>query len=722
MSIRTKTIFGIALIEIALLVTVCTISIKELKKSSTEDLYRESVVASELLIAATINSVLSTDLASLESLTSEFTASSDIVYVRIYNHQGLMANSGSSSHLPEQFEADSVDEIPADGVYDFSSPITLAGYNYGHIEIGLDSSRIDSRIDAVTNNLIIISIIGIITSVFLSFLLGHRLTQQFQIITCAASELIKGNFGHKIDVIGNDELATAAASFNIMSEKIQQLLTVSAEQQREIEDRETLLRTLLESLPAGILFGDEDRVAVFSNQKMAHIFGWDAITDFDVEGREFRSLLPLLLNKTKKPEEFLKFINKSISSESSITSHQIELYNQKIIEIDYVPIHFQESGITKHLWYFKDVTKILSSEKASQKAAMELATIFNLSPNGIAYFNLDGIIQHVNSAFRSLSGIAENDIEGSHLQELDDIFRAATSDTSIIPFTNYSNEIISSYNTGTRQELVHTFQIKKGTTIHIERTIIFDSSDGFSGGFVYLKDITEIKKLEIMKSEFLSTTAHELRSPMANIYGYSELLLDTDFEKSQQKELISIIHEQTQRLVYIINDLLDLARIESKVAGEVSMKPTNIRETIIKFLKGFDSNPKTHPIYLDKKPNIPEFSFDKNKIHQVLNNVISNAIKYSPNGGDILISTSPNKRQNIEGVSVEIKDNGIGMSDEQIDRIFERFYRADNSGKIPGTGLGMSIVKEIVDLHGGEVSVSSREKVGTTVSLWLPFL
>ena len=722
MSIRTKTIFGIALIEIALLVTVCTISIKELKKSSTEDLYRESVVASELLIAATINSVLSTDLASLESLTSEFTASSDIVYVRIYNHQGLMANSGSSSHLPEQFEADSVDEIPADGVYDFSSPITLAGYNYGHIEIGLDSSRIDSRIDAVTNNLIIISIIGIITSVFLSFLLGHRLTQQFQIITCAASELIKGNFGHKIDVIGNDELATAAASFNIMSEKIQQLLTISTAQQREIEDRETLLRTLLESLPAGILFSDENRIGIFSNQKMAHTFEWDAITDFDVEGRKFESILPLLLNKTKNPEDFLSFFNKSISSESSITGHQVELSNQNIIEIDYVPIHFQESEITKHLWYFKDVTKILSSEKASQKSAMELATIFNLSPNGIAYFNLDGIIQHVNNAFCNLLGIEEHDIEGSHLQALDDILRAATPDTSIVPFTHYSNEIINSYNAETRQELVHTFQIKKSTTIHIERTIIFDSSDGYSGGLVYLNDITEINKLEIMKSEFLSTTAHELRSPMANIYGYSELLLDTDFEKSQQKELISIIHEQTQRLVYIINDLLDLARIESKVAGEVSMESGNLEETIIKFLKEFDSNTKTHPIYLDTKSDIPEFNFDKNKIHQVLSNVISNSIKYSPNGGNILISTSPKKLQNTEGALVEIKDNGIGMSDDQIDRIFERFYRVDNSGKIPGTGLGMSIVKEIVDLHGGNIFVSSRENSGTTVSLWFPFL
>ncbi len=710
------------LVEVVLLTIVCAVSISALKSASTEDLHREAKITSNLLISATMNSLLATDLASLEVLTDEFSANPDVIYVRVFDRQRLMAESGVLTNLRKALYTDTESQNVATDIYEFSSPISLDGYEYGRLEIGLDAARIYSRIDDAKNNLITISIIGIIASALFSFFLGDRLTRQFEVITRASSELTKENFGHKIEVIGKDELATAARSFNIMAEKIQQLLSVSKDQQREITDREVILRTLLESIPAGILLGDENRVAIFSNQNLVEIFDWNSIEDFDVDGKDCSNLLPLILQKTKNPDGFLQFVNDSISKSCTVKNHQVDLINDKTIEVDYVPIYVAEGNTKKHLWYFRDITQIISTEKSSKKTAQELASIFKLSPDGIAYFDINGVILRANSTFCNLTGIDEQKVAGLSLRALDHVLIHLMVDSSCFKFTDYRSEITKSITYGTRRELTDTFEIKQNSIIHLERSIIFDSDNNLTGGFIYLKDITEIKKIEIMKSEFLSTTAHELRSPMANIFGYSELLLEKDFKKSQQLEFISIIHDQTQRLVYIIDDLLDLARIESQAAGDLNIETSDLKEILIKSADTHRSKSEKHTIQTIIDPTLPHLRFDKNKVHQVLNNIIDNAIKYSPRGGDIHISAYMEYMEGISGAQIKIKDGGIGMSSTQLDRVFERFYRADTSGKIPGTGLGMSIVKEIMDLHGGNISISSKEQSGTTVKLWFPIL
>ena len=222
-----------------------------------------------------------------------------------------------------------------------------------------------------------------------------------------------------------------------------------------------------------------------------------------------------------------------------------------------------------------------------------------------------------------------------------------------------------------------------------------------------------------MKSEFLSTAAHELRTPMASVYGFTELLLNREFEKGMTRDILGNIHQQSASLVRMVNDLLDLAKIEARLGKEFHflyqpLEPI-LKQTISEFMVHGDSR-EINTTFIDIKGNV---YVDADQIKRVFTNVIGNAFKYSPNNENIQISIS--KRTNSLGnaqIGVIIKDKGLGMTEEQIEHIFERFWRGPNTTHINGTGLGMSLVKEIMNFHQADVDIHSQPNEGTTVGLW----
>ena len=183
--------------------------------------------------------------------------------------------------------------------------------------------------------------------------------------------------------------------------------------------------------------------------------------------------------------------------------------------------------------------------------------------------------------------------------------------------------------------------------------------------------------------------------------------------------MIETIHRQSGLIVNLINELLDLARIEARQGKDFRMEVQAVQpivgDTIASLLVPGDARV---PVVVT--PDEALFaSIDTEKFRQALNNVLSNAYKYSPEGGEIRLEVLTEKRDGLEMVGVRVSDQGIGMSTQQVGRAFERFFRADPSGNIPGTGLGLSIVKEIIELHGGQVDLTSTAGVGTTVTLWV---
>jgi PAS domain S-box-containing protein len=249
-------------------------------------------------------------------------------------------------------------------------------------------------------------------------------------------------------------------------------------------------------------------------------------------------------------------------------------------------------------------------------------------------------------------------------------------------------------------------------------SVITDKAGKQTGIITTMHDVTYEREADRMKTEFISTAAHELRTPLTSIQGFSEILSTRDDLKEQERgKFLSYINRQSMNLANIINDLLDISRIESGRGYSLEKTPTNIAHIIRDKVPYFQVQSRRHQFDLILPEESVEAVVDEEKMGQVLENILSNAVKYSPEGGPIRITG----RVVQDDYQVSVEDQGIGMSPEQLERIFDRFYRADASNTaIPGTGLGMSIVKHILDAHGGKVWVESELGKGTTVRFSVP--
>jgi len=250
-------------------------------------------------------------------------------------------------------------------------------------------------------------------------------------------------------------------------------------------------------------------------------------------------------------------------------------------------------------------------------------------------------------------------------------------------------------------------------------SVIHDYEDKEIGIVTILQDVTYEREVDRMKTDFLSIAAHELRTPMTSVLGYSELLLIKDNLSAENKnEFIKYIHEESVAVTKLINDLLDISRIESGTEPPLNKEWYIVGDLIRKIAPYFvESSPKHRfEIILPKEQH--KLLADKDKMAQVIKNIIDNAVKYSPDGGVIRITgklTGDNYR-------VSIQDQGIGMTSEETEKIFDRFFRTATSltSGIRGLGLGMSITKHIVELHKGMISAESEPGKGTTVSFTIP--
>jgi signal transduction histidine kinase/HAMP domain-containing protein len=264
----------------------------------------------------------------------------------------------------------------------------------------------------------------------------------------------------------------------------------------------------------------------------------------------------------------------------------------------------------------------------------------------------------------------------------------------------------------------------------LEREVVIDHAGrvlavtasrlGGTAGVVWtVRDVTERAQLERAKSEFVATASHELRSPLTSIKGFVELLeRNPDGMSTRQREFVDIIKRSTDRLVELVNDLLDVARIEADHV-EINPRPIDIGEAVRELaeLMGPRIDAKHQHLGVYVAPTLPLAMADPERIRQVIGNLLTNAHLYTPEGGRIHVGVEADRAW----VRIVVADSGIGMTQDETDRAFERFYRArTSSASTPGTGLGLSIVKSLVDLHHGEVEVESDLGRGTTFHVRIP--
>ncbi|MFA6355544.1 MAG: ATP-binding protein [Candidatus Omnitrophota bacterium] len=241
-----------------------------------------------------------------------------------------------------------------------------------------------------------------------------------------------------------------------------------------------------------------------------------------------------------------------------------------------------------------------------------------------------------------------------------------------------------------------------------------------AGALLVFHDITELRRLEKIRQDFVANVSHELRTPLSSIKGYSETLMEGGVKQpKEQKEFLEIIYRESGRLAKLIDDILDLSRIESGKMAMVFM-PLDVGPAVKRVCAILEKQAasKSLRVSVELPGGLPRILADEGRISQVLLNLLDNAVKYTPENGKIRISAAP------EGnfVRIEVSDTGAGIPEADMPRIFERFYRVDKarSRELGGTGLGLSIVKHIVQAHGGQVSVKSAPEKGSTFSFTIP--
>ena len=248
------------------------------------------------------------------------------------------------------------------------------------------------------------------------------------------------------------------------------------------------------------------------------------------------------------------------------------------------------------------------------------------------------------------------------------------------------------------------------------------SSDQEKGGvLIVLHDVTEQHRNEERRKEFVANVSHELRTPLTNVRSYAETLrsAEGDIPQEMENSFLDIIISETDRMTHIVQDLLTLSRLD---AGNTEMRfaPFSFRESVENVCRAnaMEARRHSHTLTCTLAEDMPEISGDRQRLEQVVTNILGNAIKYTPDGGHIAVTGGGSGRS----VWVEVTDDGIGIPEKDRDRIFDRFYRVDKarSRESGGTGLGLSIAKEIVERHHGSLRLVPREGRGTTIRLVLP--
>lgn len=264
----------------------------------------------------------------------------------------------------------------------------------------------------------------------------------------------------------------------------------------------------------------------------------------------------------------------------------------------------------------------------------------------------------------------------------------------------------------------------EGSLLKVKFTPIHRRGKGITGTIAVLQDVTDQEKLEQSRRQFVANVSHELRTPLTTIKSYAEALGDGALEERELSErFVGVISNETERMIRLVTDLLHLSRLDSNQAP-LRRRQTHIHEMLDEVADrfSFQLRQKSIKSSVHVDPGLKLAWLDRDQIDQVLDNLISNAIKYTLDGGAIELAA----RKTAEGASLEIsvKDTGIGIPKKDLARIFDRFYRVDKarSRNMGGTGLGLSIAREIVKAHGGTISLYSELNEGTTVTFTLPLL
>ncbi len=358
------------------------------------------------------------------------------------------------------------------------------------------------------------------------------------------------------------------------------------------------------------------------------------------------------------------------------------------------------------------------------ESSTQLSQVFSSMPIGLALLDSQGRILRSNPAWHSIWGIGplEPDADFHMPWDLVPLLLARLVDP--LGLTDFcANGQSKPYEVqSTTIELRDPHQ-----ELQVLSAPTRDTLGQLTGRLWVLSDVTRERESERLKSEFISVVSHELRTPLTSILGYTELLLAREFAPDEQREFVKTVYNEANHLSQIVEDLLGISRLE---AGKVKLNQwvVSLRQLIGEMTAQLNHHLSTRHRMVIHLPNqLPPAYVDRDKVKQILFNLLTNAAKYSPRGGEISLAVEeaaelPPDHPSGKWLCVSVRDQGIGIAPEDLPRIWERFYRVDNTNtrRIGGTGLGLAITRALVELHGGRIWVESTAGKGSTFFFTLP--
>ncbi len=348
----------------------------------------------------------------------------------------------------------------------------------------------------------------------------------------------------------------------------------------------------------------------------------------------------------------------------------------------------------------RDTLAQIASEKGKMEAMLEYMT------EGVIALDSTGMIIHANPTAQEMFGVSASVLG----EPLDQVFDP------------------KQHNFGWRQALASNQTITRqlalpGGSARIVRSHaapFTNPESGQAGVVIVLYDITEQERLEELRRDFVANVSHELRTPLTTVKSYVETILDGAVDTPEMRmRFLSVVRDEADRMTRLVSDLLQLAQLDALSKRErFFIQPIKemVKDVTTKLMVTFEQKGLSFALALPESS--PMVYAAQDKIQQVLINILSNAIKYTPDGGRIFMSLA----ELDDGVEVVVQDTGMGIPKEDLPRIFERFYRVDKarSRELGGTGLGLSIARQIIESHGGRIRIESELGQGTTVRIWLP--
>lgn len=518
--------------------------------------------------------------------------------------------------------------------------------------------------------------------------------------------------------------------------------------EKRLRESERRFRTIFENANDEIVYLDSKGIVIDVNKKVFDIFGF---VPEEVIGKNVFEI------------PFMDRANLELVTEEFV--HAIEMGNARLLVIeskhkDGHPVYveastnlLEENGrVEGVLVILRDITGRKKQEKeregliAALRASEErYRALVNNAGVPIIYYDLDGRIQLINKVGARVFGGMVDELVGKSL-----------------------SEVVPAYAPSMLARLKHLAQTRVGAEFEefldlpwgkywfvTNMQPVIDGEGRVCGAQIVSQDITErkqmeqrireyseeleerleeleaayekLKELDKLKDSFLSTVSHELRTPLTSIKSFAEILLNYSDDPATQKEFLGIINEETDRLTRLINDVLDIAKIESgRIQWEISqLNIPEIIESAMHATHGLVAQGELS-VTVECPPNLPAVWGDRDRIVQVITNLIGNAVKFTPPEGKIWIEagvlSEEGKGDHADMVKVSVTDTGIGIPPEEHHKIFEKFYQVGNTleGKPMGTGLGLPICKEIIEHFGGKIWVESDRGKGATFSFTLP--